>query len=76
MSQYRSEYQGYYIQPHKDHPYCYVIVTTGKGGKIPDYLSGMFTTRAIAKSEIDVYVASRPIKEPTNGKADTTGGSK
>lgn len=76
MSEYRSEHKGYYIQPHKDHPTCYVVVTTGKGGRSPDCLSGMFTTRAIAKSEVDVYVASRPIKEPTNGKADTTGGSK
>jgi hypothetical protein len=68
MSEYRSEYKGYYIQPHKEHPTCYVVVTVGKGGKSPDCLSGMFTSRSIAKFEIETYVANRPIKENDNGE--------
>lgn len=76
MSEYRSEHKGYYIQPHKEHPSCYVVVTVGKGGRIPDCLSGMYTSRAIAKSEVEVYVANRPIKENNDGKADETGRSK
>ena len=76
MSEYRSEYKGYYVQPHKEHPACYVVVTVGKGGKIPDCLSGMFTTRAIANFEIETYVNNRPLKEKNSGETNKTGGSK
>lgn len=76
MSEYRSEHKGYYVQPHKDHPTCYVVVTTGKGGKIPDCLSGMFTARSVAVRGIDTYVNSRPIKEKNSGETLETGRSK
>lgn len=68
MNDYRSEHKNFYIQPHKDHPTCYTVATVGKGGKIPDCLSGLFTTRAVAKSEIDTYVNSRPTKEKNSGE--------
>ena len=76
MSEYRSEHKGFYIQPHKEHPTCYTVVTTGKGGKIPDCLSGMFTTRSIAKFEIETYVNNRPVKEKTSGETIDSGRSK
>lgn len=57
------EYEGYQVKPHKEVPTCYVVVTAGKGGKIPDALSGLFTTTAIAKAEIDRYLATKPRKE-------------
>lgn len=76
MNEYFYEYKDYYIKPHKDHPYCYVIVTTGKGGKIPDCLSGMYTTRTLAKVDIDNYIPIKPIKEKNNGETINQGGSK
>jgi len=66
MNEYRYEYKDYYIQPHKEHPTCYVIVTVGKGGKIPDILFGMYTTKTLAKSDIDKYLDSKPKKEENN----------
>ena len=57
------EHEGYLIKPHKEVPTCYVVVTAGKGGKIPDVLSGLFTSPEIAKHEINRYVASKPKKE-------------
>jgi hypothetical protein len=56
-------YQGYQIKPHKEVPTCYIVVTDGKGGKIPDILSGLFTTPTIAKEAIDKYLAMKPKKE-------------
>lgn len=66
-------YQGYDVKPHKEHPYCYIIVTSGKGGKIPDVLGGMFTSPAIAMTEIDKYLASKPVKESKDDKARNSG---
>lgn len=56
-------YQGYQIKPHKEVPTSYIVVTDGKGGKIPDVLSGLFTAPVIAKEAIDKYLASKPKKE-------------
>lgn len=57
------EYEGYQIKPHKEVPTCYIVVTAGKGGKIPDCLGGLFTTPEIAKQEINRYLDSKPKKE-------------
>ena len=76
MNEYSYEYKNYYIKPHKEVPTCYIIVTTGKGGKIPDCLSGMYTTRTLAKLEIDLYLDNKPVKEKEDDKAIKTGGSK
>lgn len=61
-------YKGYQIKPHKEVPTNYVIVTDGKGGKIPDVMSGLFTTRQYAKDVIDKYLEE---KEAQNGKTIT-----
>lgn len=63
-------YKGYYIKPHKEHPKSYVIVTEGRGGKIPDIMTGMFTDRGTAKSVIDTYLAYKE----TNAKAKPKSG--
>lgn len=68
-SQYIDEYKGYQIKPHKEHPKSYVIVTSGKGGKIPNLMDGLFTSRSIAKSVIDGYVETQQPKEPLNGES-------
>lgn len=66
MNQYTQEYKNYYIKPHKDYPAHYVVVTVGKGGKIPDVLSGIFTKRSLAMEEIDKYLSTKPSKEVKN----------
>lgn len=50
------EYKGYYIKPNKTAPQLVQIVTTGRGGKIPSILSGLFTSHKAAMDEIDRYV--------------------
>jgi len=76
MNDYSLEYNGYYIKPSKNAPSCNIIVTVGKGGTIPDCLSGMYTTKTLAKADIDKYLLNKPIKEEKNGKTIDTGGSK
>lgn len=62
------EYRNYQIKPHKESPTLLVVVTAGKGGKIPDVLSGMFTSLGLAKRVIDIYLNSKVKKEPLNGE--------
>jgi hypothetical protein len=61
-------YKGYQIKPHKSVPTSYIVVTDGKGGKIPDMLSGMYTSPAFAKQDVDRYLDSKPVKETKNAK--------
>jgi hypothetical protein len=69
------EYKGYDIKPHKEVPTCYIVVTSGKGGKIPDVLSGLYTTPVVAQAAIDKYLDSKPKKETKDAEAgDTSGG--
>lgn len=56
------EYNGYQIKPHREIPTSYIVVTAGKGGKIPNLLDGLFTTPSYAKETIDKYLASK-VKE-------------
>jgi hypothetical protein len=74
MNDYVTEYKGYQIKPYREVPSCVVIVTAGQGGKIPDILSGVFTTRSTAMKEIDKYLDNKPVKEETNGKARSKSG--
>ena len=61
-------YNGYQIKPHKTVPTAYIVVTDGQGGKVPDMLTGMYTSPKVAKQDIDRYLESKPIKEPRNAK--------
>ena len=70
MNIYTKEYKGFLIKPYKEVPSALQIVTAGKGGKIPDCLSGMFTSRARANLEIDLYLAR---KEDVNEKNPEAG---
>jgi len=76
MSVYRVEHKGYYVQPSKDSPGCYSVVTVGKGGKIPDCLGGMYTKRYLAHYDIDLYLESKNTKEESDGKTNNTGRGK
>jgi hypothetical protein len=57
-----SEYRGYQIKPSPTMPSHYIVVTEGKGGKIPNVLQGMFTNRTIPKGIIDMYLDSKETK--------------
>lgn len=61
-------YKNYQIKPHKTIPTCHIVVTDGKGGKVPDMLTGMYTNTTFAKQDIDRYLDSKPVKEPKNAK--------
>lgn len=57
------EYKGFHIKPHKDFPLSYIVVTAGKGGKIPDVLTSHYTTPTYAKEQIDKYLDTKPVVE-------------
>lgn len=52
-------YKGYMIKPHAQYPNNYIVVTEGKGGKIPEVLNTLFTSTGIAKREVDAYLAKK-----------------
>lgn len=58
-----TQFEGYDIKPHKEVPTCYIVVTSGKGGKIPDCLSGLYTSRTYATQAIERYLESKPKKD-------------
>ncbi len=49
------EYMGYHIQPVKNMPTSYEVIFPGKG-KMPNLLSGIFTSTGLAKTQIDKYL--------------------
>lgn len=53
------EFEGYQIKPHKDFPSNVIIVTAGRGGKIPNVLDGLFTSGLVAKEAITRYLESK-----------------
>lgn len=50
------EYMGYHIRPNRELPTNYEIYFPGKGGKLPNILTGLFTSVGLAKSNIDKYL--------------------
>lgn len=62
-------YKGYQIKPHKEYPSSCIIVTDGKGGKIPDVLSGLFTSKGLAALTIDKYLDTKVKKDTDNAEA-------
>lgn len=64
-------YKDYQIKPHKEYPGTLIIVTDGKGGKIPDCMAGMFTSVKICQKLIDDYLAAKEANDVK--KASKTG---
>lgn len=61
-------YKGYYIKKEEKLPNSFVIVTEGRGGKIPNVLGGMFTSVGVAQKMIDRYLNTKPVvKEKPDG---------
>lgn len=62
------EYKGYLIKPSKTSPNLFTVATEGRGGRAPDCLTGLFTTRTVAMNEIDRYLETKE-----RGDAKTSG---
>lgn len=68
-------YRGYIIKPHKTFPRNYIVATEGQGGKIPNILSGIFTSTGFVQQIIDAYLDKPKIKRKYNAsKTRTTSG--
>lgn len=53
------EYRGYIVRPHLNNPRSLIIVSPGRGGKLPKVLEGLFTDRNTAYQAIDIYLAGK-----------------
>ena len=53
------KYRDYQIKPHREMANHVIVVTDGKGGKIPMVLDGMFTSATVAKEHIDRYLETK-----------------
>lgn len=53
------KYKEYEIRPHLNNPRSLIIVSPGRGGKIPKILEGMFTDKLTAMQAIDMYLDSK-----------------
>lgn len=69
----RVEYEGYYIQDHKNMPGMLGIVMAKGVGKIPNVLTGMYTKVEYAKKDIDAYLAYK--QEKADAKTNLEGGA-
>lgn len=56
-------HKGFQIKPHAITPTSYVVVTDGKGGKIPNILEGVFTSPSVAVGIIDTYISGKEAKK-------------
>lgn len=63
-----TNYRGYLISTDPISPTLYSVATEGRGGKIPNVLSGRFTSVSWIKTVIDDYLDKQP--EKTRGKTD------
>ena len=53
------KYKEYEIRPHLNNPRSLIIISPGRGGKIPKVLEGMFTDRRTAMEAIDMYLSGK-----------------
>lgn len=70
------EYRGYIIKADKTHPSNCVIVTAGRGGKIPNVLDGLFTSVRVGMQAVDKYLMGKPEKDVINDEKVDKSGSK
>ena len=70
----RTEYKGYLLTPDKISPTLVRISTVGKGGKIPDSLSGLYTTRTSGHLAIDYYLNSKEKRLSKNAETVSESG--
>ena len=66
-------YKGYIISSAPASPSLYKVATEGQGGKIPNSLSGLFTSKDVVMQLIDMYLETQ--KGFDNGKTATKRGA-
>ena len=66
-------YKGYLIMGSAQSPSLFRVSTEGQGGKIPNVLQGLFTSRHVAMQLIDGYVGNQ--KGADNGKTSSKRGT-
>lgn len=64
-------YRGYIVKTNPRSPNLVLVVTEGKGGKIPKVLEGSFTSFMAAKIVIDMYL-DRPIARRSKNDGSQT----
>lgn len=67
-------YKGFLITSAPTSPSLYRVATEGQGGKIPNVLGGLFTSKDVIVQLIDMYVETQ--KGVENGKTATKRGAK
>lgn len=65
-------YRGFQVKPSPVNPTTLIVVTDGKGGKIPSVLDGMYTSFNIAQRDIDFYLNQKELKEVDGKKPNKT----
>lgn len=65
-------YRGYQVKASPQNPTSLIVVTDGKGGKIPSVLDGMYTSFNIAQRAIDTYLNNKELKETDGKKSNKT----
>jgi hypothetical protein len=55
------QHKGYFIKSDKHFPSLLTISTTGRGGKIPSVMEGLFTSVGDAKQVIDSYTEGKDV---------------
>lgn len=66
-------YKGYLITSAPQSPSLFRVATEGQGGKIPNILQGLFTSRHVVMQLIDGYVEYQ--KGADNGKTSSKRGA-
>lgn len=69
-------YKGYDIRWNKFSPMNIEIGVGENKGRIPDALSGLYTSRTIAMQAIDTHLSTKKVKDKSNGETDAESGSK
>ncbi len=66
-------YKGFIISSAPTSPSLYKVATEGQGGKIPNVLLGLFTSKDVVTQLIDMYLETQ--KGADNGKTTTKRGT-
>lgn len=65
-------YKGYLLQWSKQAPMSIEVAGEG-GGKLPECLKQLFTSRTVAMQHIDNYLATKKVKGKQDGESLTEG---
>lgn len=67
-------YKGYLISAAPNSPTLYKVALAGQGGRIPNSLLGLFTTKDVIMQLVDVYLETQ--KGNSNGQTTAKRGAK